>query len=52
MVQKIAAHNKELMQALRRNFSEARREADAFITLWKYLQAKERTAKFTDDTSN
>lgn len=46
MVQKVIDQNGELMRSLRRNFSQAKDDLAAFVTLWKYIQNKESSQKF------
>jgi hypothetical protein len=45
MVEKVIDQNRELMRSLRSNFNEAKNDLAAFVTLWKYIQNKERSQK-------
>jgi hypothetical protein len=52
MVQKVIDHNRELMRSLRSNFNEAKNDLTAFVTLWKYIQNKEKFQKLQDAKIN
>ena len=45
MVQQVIAHNKALMDTVRLNLIDAKRDLSAFLTLWKYIQRKQKLQK-------
>ena len=45
MVQEVITQNKALMKNLRLNLIEAKRDFSAFLTLWKYIQRKQKLQK-------
>jgi hypothetical protein len=52
MVQSVIEQNRQLMRSLRSNFNEAKNDLSAFLTLWKYIQSKERSQKLQDAKIN
>jgi hypothetical protein len=52
VVQKVINQNMELMRSLRSHFNDTRNDISAFVTLWKYIQNKEKSQKLQDAKIN